>query len=592
MTVSTPNHEVPVANGIGAGAALQFFSGGLAKHRSGETREAEIAYRTALALDPVMAEAIHMLGAMQLQRNNAQAGFILLHRTSRLQQVDDALARNISISKGILEETSNNLLRNGKIAEAADGFLCMLKEYETSSIREKIVDLIPHLIQIAYKATSVRSYMTALQTLRPVLYVDKYNLVANLIVGFCKANMRLSLADMAEAKRRLRYVISMDPANPLAWRGMILTAMEMMHMREGLFYLYRYACIDEESFRILPDFGWSIIRLQDTSGFRIHEEYHRIRGNKPAQFSMALANGQQHIHTPEAWDGVARPQKTILITADGAIGDIVMFSRYILLAAKMFKAVYVRTLSYLEKILGSLDHDGNIYINPKGYPEIPDYQCNILTMMNLVTAGYNWNETVPSKTPYLKIDRDRVAHWEKIRTPTGITVGISWQSNGFERCIPFSFFEGLIEKHEDVRFVVIQPKLDYPEDVLRVENAMHRFQGRLLWPREDMRPEGLYDTAALILNLDLVITTCTGPAHITGALGKPFWVALQIPGSWMWVNEDTTMPWYPTGRLFRQDTYGQWDSVFKQIDVSLRGFTRTMLEAPASSESRQSAGGS
>ncbi len=78
------------------------------------------------------------------------------------------------------------------------------------------------------------------------------------------------------------------------------------------------------------------------------------------------------------------------------------------------------------------------------------------------------------------------------------------------------------------------------------------------------------DTAAIMMNLDLVITSDTSVAHLAGALGVPVWVALPYVPDWRWQLDRCDSPWYPTMRLFRQKKAGDWVDVFEEIREALR----------------------
>ena len=80
------------------------------------------------------------------------------------------------------------------------------------------------------------------------------------------------------------------------------------------------------------------------------------------------------------------------------------------------------------------------------------------------------------------------------------------------------------------------------------------------------------DTAALISNLDLVITVDTSVAHLAGALAKPVWVLLSFLGDWRWLHDREDSPWYPTARLFRQDSTLAWDNVIARVHAALHDF--------------------
>ena len=78
------------------------------------------------------------------------------------------------------------------------------------------------------------------------------------------------------------------------------------------------------------------------------------------------------------------------------------------------------------------------------------------------------------------------------------------------------------------------------------------------------------DTAAVMMNLDLIISVDTAPLHLAGALGLPVWALLRFGGCWRWLLDRDDSPWYPTMRLFRQKHWGDWDEVFQRIVQALR----------------------
>src|SRR5207248_10322481 len=92
------------------------------------------------------------------------------------------------------------------------------------------------------------------------------------------------------------------------------------------------------------------------------------------------------------------------------------------------------------------------------------------------------------------------------------------------------------------------------------------------------------DTAALMRNLDLVITSDTATAHLAGALGVPVWVAIPVVPDWRWMLDRADSPWYPTVRLFRQTRLGDWESVFAQIAAALQTLAARPKTRPAKSE--------
>jgi hypothetical protein len=178
-------------------------------------------------------------------------------------------------------------------------------------------------------------------------------------------------------------------------------------------------------------------------------------------------------------------------------------------------------------------------------------------------------ETVPADVPYLSAEPARVERWRaRLDALPGFKVEVVWQGNphfSWDRWRSFPLHAlAPLAAVEGVRLVSLQ-KGPGAEQVAALK-------GRL--PVEEL--EGLdaeggvfLDTAAVMRCLDLVVTADTAAAHLAGALGAPAWAALSAVADWRWLlgREDT--PWYPTLRLFRQKTLGDWGEVFERMAIDL-----------------------
>jgi hypothetical protein len=102
----------------------------------------------------------------------------------------------------------------------------------------------------------------------------------------------------------------------------------------------------------------------------------------------------------------------------------------------------------------------------------------------------------------------------------------------------------------------------------------------------DAGPEAFLDCAAVMKNLDLVISSDTAPAHLAGALGCPVWIVLKYVPDWRWMMHRDDSPWYPTARLFRQTRHGDWDEVFERIarELNRAVIAKTKAEEIATDE--------
>ena len=145
-------------------------------------------------------------------------------------------------------------------------------------------------------------------------------------------------------------------------------------------------------------------------------------------------------------------------------------------------------------------------------------------------------------------------------------VGIAWQGNpehkrDRQRSVPFLTFTPLAGV-PSVRLVSLQKgpgreQLSGPGQSLGVLDMADQIAD-------------FADLAALMGNLDLVITVDTAVAHLAGALGIPVWVALPLIPDWRWLLEREDSPWYPSMRLFRQTAWGDWSGVFQRLTDALR----------------------
>jgi hypothetical protein len=176
--------------------------------------------------------------------------------------------------------------------------------------------------------------------------------------------------------------------------------------------------------------------------------------------------------------------------------------------------------------------------------------------------------TIPAAVPYLSADPARVAHWRN-RLPAGDRphVGIVWCGNpGFTgdrtRSMTFAGFAPIVAD-PDVTFVTLNPGAAADAPAL----APHPGIVDLAAAFSDFS-----DTAAVIASLDLVITTDTATAHLAGALGRPTWLLLSHSPDWRWLLDREDCPWYPSMRLFRQPTAGDWHSPVARVRQELGRF--------------------
>jgi hypothetical protein len=178
-------------------------------------------------------------------------------------------------------------------------------------------------------------------------------------------------------------------------------------------------------------------------------------------------------------------------------------------------------------------------------------------------------QTIPAKIPYLWADPALTDKWrEELAGVDGYRIGIVWQgSPGYQadrwRSMPLAQFAPLA-KLPGVRLISLQKGVG-SDQVAAVDFPVLDLSDRL-----DEAAGPFMDTAAVMRNLDLVVTADSAIGHLAGALGVPVWVALQFSPYWPWLLEREDTPWYPTMRLFRQTTFDGWPDVFERMARGVR----------------------
>ena len=275
--------------------------------------------------------------------------------------------------------------------------------------------------------------------------------------------------------------------------------------------------------------------------------------------------------------------KTILIHWEQGLGDTIQFCRYVLLLAKMGAKVLFAPQTSLKRLMSALATVCALVDATDPHLEF-DHHCPLLS---LPLAFKTDLATIPSQSPYLQADPDLILKWRQALGENGFKIGICWQGSAGKvdagRSFPLRQFAAL-SGVPGIRLISLhkgegEGQLhDLPEGMV-VETLGSDF---------DSGPDAFTDTAAVMKCCDLVITSDTAVAHLAGALGIKTWVALKYVPDWRWLLDREDSPWYPTMRLFRQKSIGDWDGVFADIREAL-GAEVSVCELTAASHSEMSA---
>jgi hypothetical protein len=260
-------------------------------------------------------------------------------------------------------------------------------------------------------------------------------------------------------------------------------------------------------------------------------------------------------------------RKIILIHAEQGFGDTLQCARYVPLLAKMGAKIVLEVQPALRTLFESLEGVSKLLSRGELLPDF-DLHCPI---MSLPLAFKTEVSTIPADVPYLKVSQERIEKWRG-RVPLGkkLTVAFAWtgstgnEENGL-RSIQIEKFTPLFAD-SDIQWISIQRDLQ-PQDseFLNAHPEIKQFGADI---------SDFADNAAIISQTDLVISVCTSAAHLAGALNRPFWLLSKHSPDFRWLLDRDDSPWYPSARIFRQPTFGDWDSVMAQVKNALAGLAR------------------
>ena len=254
-------------------------------------------------------------------------------------------------------------------------------------------------------------------------------------------------------------------------------------------------------------------------------------------------------------------EKTILIDSEQGFGDVIQFCRYM----PMVEALGAKVILMVPKVLTALVStlEGNFTVVETGDP-LPnfDFQC---PMMSLPLAFKTTTESIPANIPYLYSNVDKQTFWRnKLGSKTNLRIGLAWfgsteQKNDHNRSLLLKQLESILQL--PFEFHSLQKEIRSEDmETLSLFKQLNLHQDELL---------DFSDTAALINEMDLVISVCTSVAHLTGALGKNVWILLPFAGDYRWLLYRTDSPWYPTAILFRQPRINDWEHVITAVKNNL-----------------------
>jgi hypothetical protein len=257
------------------------------------------------------------------------------------------------------------------------------------------------------------------------------------------------------------------------------------------------------------------------------------------------------------WTGREARGKTILLFAEGGFGDALHFIRYAPLVAARGATVLLECQAELLPLLSRVRGISAVFARGERLPAF-DWQT---PLQSLPLAFGTTLKTIPAEVPYLSAPPQRIAQWAKrLAGDPSFKVGLAWAGSAEHdaRSCSLATFAPLAAI-PDVTFYGLQkgPQANQP-----VPPGL-----RLIQMGDELGD--FADTAALVSNLDLVISVDTSVVHLAGGMGRPVWTLIPCDSDFRWLRNRTDSPWYPTMRLFRQPAGGPWGPAVESIAAAL-----------------------
>lgn len=261
--------------------------------------------------------------------------------------------------------------------------------------------------------------------------------------------------------------------------------------------------------------------------------------------------------------------KKVLVVNDHGLGDTIQFFRYIILLVKAGADVTFAGPPKMQRLLSS----SGVKITFRDTEDLSGTFDAAVAISSLPRAFSTRLETIPADMPYLAAEPEKAAFWQERMAGSGLKIGLCWRGNKDFRVDPRRSFQPTammpLTEVEGAQFYSLHMDVAEGELLYALAKRVTVFGDDF-----DRGPDAFIDTAAVMENLDLIITCDTSIAHLAGALGKPAWVLLRHHAEWRWLTERDDSPWYPSLRLLRCNPGDDWVALFKTITSEINTMTQ------------------
>jgi tetratricopeptide (TPR) repeat protein len=555
----TPSHRLPdIGQALRDAVMLQ---------QQGRLREAEKIYTRLLKAVPDQFDALNLLGTVKAQRGQAGEAYRLITAALRV----NPRAPDAWVNLGIVLHA---LKRDQEALEAFDKALA-LKPGDADTLYQRGTALM-----------ALGRAQDALEGLDAVLRVMPRHPLVRLDRGLALA----ALGRHQEAVAEFEAALALSPNNPSAHYNRGISLFGLGHYAEAVAAYDRALLIAADHVKAWNNRGLALQALNrhDEALASYAKALELQKDYADAHFNQALAlltigefrrgfekyEWRWRRSGMPSGRGYGRPlwlgeypleRRTILLHAEQGLGDTIQFARYVPMLARAGAKVVLEVQPQLKVLLGQIEGAAAVVARGEALPAF-DVHC---PLGSLPLALKTEPATIPSLDRYLGADEAHMAKWRaRLKCLGAPRIALAWSGNpqhvnDRNRSIPLSVFAPLWTTGA-MHFVSVQRELrDGDAELLAREPRVTQLGTEL---------DDFADTAAVLALVDLVITVDTSVAHLAGAMGRPVYILVPFSPDWRWTLAGESSRWYPTARLFRQPSVGDWASVIDRLRGELARF--------------------
>ncbi len=580
-------------------ATAQRLHEGLSLHQSGRLDEAAAIYTSVLEADPSNWEARYLLGTVHLQQGQVERSLAMLEQAAAVKPDNPHVQNNLGLAykavgrlqpavaafAAALEADANypQAYRNlggllQQVGRPQDAEQCYRRALQLQPAEASTHFALGGLLSAQQRYQEAEQvYRNALACGGPEVEIlvnlglvlvrqkrfpealETYRRVLTLRPDFAEVYSNVSYVlekcgQLDEAVEAARTALELQPQSADAYNNLGI-ALRSQHKLDEAAEAFARAVALRPGFA-LAEFNLATTRMlagDYRAGWPGYERRLQIATNLP--------------RVPDAprWNGSPIPGRTLLVYADQGLGDTIQFARFLPAVRERSQArVVLACPQPLRRLFERSQLAETVVTWEEELPKV-DARVPIGSLPGIFDIGL---DDLPDRVPYLATE-ERLSSAVSARLDSlrddAFRVGLVWQGNPQQdlnelRSCPLAQLARLADVAGTV-FVSLQ----------REPIAAHAAPNGSFAPIE-IGPlvEDMAETAAVMQRLDLVITVDTAAAHLAGALGRPVWTLLCHTPDWRWHLDRTDSPWYPTMRLFRQKSWGDWEGVLAEVVDALK----------------------